>query len=112
MKLGLHAHYTSSSDASENPARSHLHACDAEQIRLDNTPQMHRRLAFMLLASARALRPLARTLRGGNTLRKASSATTMSDTQTAASSTSEGVRDRLGFAVAATPHHTGTSTTS
>ena len=32
MKLGLHAHYTSSSDASENPARSHLHACDAEQI--------------------------------------------------------------------------------
>ena len=43
----------------------------------------------MLLASARALRPLARTLRGGNTLRKASSATTMSDTRTAASSTSE-----------------------
>ena len=34
----------------------------------------------MLLASARALRPLARTLRGGNTLRTASAAPTMSDT--------------------------------
>ena len=65
--------------------------------RLDNTPQMHRRLAFMLLASARALRPLARTLRGGNTLRTASAVTTMSDTHSAASSTSEGLRDRLGF---------------
>ena len=65
--------------------------------RLDNTPQMHCRLAFMLLASARALRPLARTLRGGNTLRTASAVTTMSDTHSAASSTSEGLRDRLGF---------------
>ena len=75
------------------PRTVRLHALRRRANRLDDTPQMHRRLAFMLLASARALRPLARTLRGGNTLRTASAVTTMSDTHSAASSTSEG-RDR------------------
>ena len=59
---------------------------------------MHRRLALMLLASARALRPIASLRRGAKTLRRASAAPTMSDTQRAASSTSEGLRDRRGFA--------------
>ena len=79
--------------------------------RLDDTPQMHRRLAFMLLASARALRPLARTLRGGNTLRKASSATTMSDTHCYSVLNFRRKVAQRNYAVAATPHHTGTSTT-
>ena len=59
---------------------------------------MHRRLALMLLASARALRPIASLRGGAKTLRRASAAPTMSDTQTTASSTSEGLRDRRGFA--------------
>ena len=80
------------------PRTIELHDLRRRANRQDNTPLMHRRLALMLLASARALRPVARTLRGGNTLRKASAAPTMSDTHSAASSTSEGVRDRLGFA--------------
>ena len=66
--------------------------------RQDNTPLMHRRLALMLLASARALRPIASLRGGARTLRRASAAPTMSDTHRAASSTSEGLRDRRGFA--------------
>ena len=52
----------------------------------------------MLLASARALRPIASLRGGAKTLRRASAAPAMSDTHRAASSTSEGLRDRRGFA--------------
>ena len=48
--------------------------------RQDNTPLMHRRLALMLLASARALRPIASLRGGARTLRRASAAPSMSDT--------------------------------
>ena len=80
------------------PRTIELHDLRRRANRQDNTPLMHRRLALMLLASARALRPIASLRRGAKTLRRASAAPTMSDTQRAASSTSEGVRDRLGFA--------------
>ena len=62
------------------PARWHLHDLRRRANRQDNTPLMHRRLALMLLASARALRPIASLRGGARTLRRASAAPTMSDT--------------------------------
>jgi hypothetical protein len=73
---------------------------------------MHRRLALMLLASARALRPIASLRAGAKTLRRASAATTMSDTRTTASSTSEGVRATQLRSRRDSDRNAGTSTTS
>ena len=80
------------------PRTIRLHDLRRRANRQDNTPLMHRRLALMLLASARALRPIASLRGGARTLRRASAAPSMSDTHRAASSTSEGLRDRRGFA--------------
>ena len=112
VKLSLHAHYTSSSEVSTSVRVALADAQRAVAIGRQETPLMHRRLALMLLASARALRPIASLRGGARTLRRASAAPSMSDTHRAASSTAEGLRDRRGFAIEATPHHTGTSTTS
>ena len=79
VKLSLHAHYTSSLEVS--PTRTiRLHDLRRRANRQDNTPLMHRRLALMLLASARALRPIASLRGGAKALRRASAAPTMSDT--------------------------------
>ena len=98
MKLSLHAHYTSSLEMSTSVRVALADTQRAVAIGRQETPLMHRRLALMLLASARALRPIASLRGGAKTLRRASAAPSMSDTHRAASSTTEGVRDRLGFA--------------
>ena len=82
----------------QKPAAGSCTRWRAVAIGRQETPLMHRRLALMLLASARALRPIASLRAGAKTLRRASAAPSMSDTQRAASSTSEGLRDRRGLA--------------